>query len=79
MKPFDPKKYMRYIVGFNFYKQDSLRLIFLRGANATDPKVILEGDYADSRRIVSIQSPEDFKRKEPELKKIIRELIGQME
>ena len=78
-KPFDPKKYMRYIVGFNFYKQDTLRLIFLRGANATDPKEILEGDYADGRRIVSIQSAEDFKRKEPDLRKIIRELIGQME
>ena len=78
MKPFDPKKYMRYIVGFNFYKQDSLRLIFLRGANAADPKGIMEGDYADGRRIVSIQSPEDFRKKEPELKKIIRQLVMQM-
>lgn len=79
MKPFDPKKYMRYIVGFNFYKQDTLRLIFLRGANAADPKGIMEGDYADGRRIVSIQSSEDFKKKEPELKKIIRQLAAQME
>lgn len=78
MKPFDPKKYMRYVVGFNFYKQDTLRLIFLRGANAADPKGIMEGDYADGRRIVSIQSPEDFKKKEPELKKIIRQLVAQM-
>ena len=37
MKPFNPKEYKRYIVGFNFYKQDTLRLIFLKGADATDP------------------------------------------
>jgi hypothetical protein len=78
MKPFDPKEYKRYIVGFNFYKQDTIRLIFLRGADASDPKGILEGDYKDGRRILSLKGIPDVKSKEADLKKIIKELIKQM-
>ena len=79
MKPFDPKEYKRYLVGFNFYKQDSLRLIFLKGATANDPEGILEGDYKDGRRIASFKSIGDWKYKETALKKIILELIQHME
>lgn len=79
MKPFDPKTYKRYIVGLNFFKQDTIRLIFLRGADATDAKGILEGDYKDGRRLVSITGPEDLKKKEPELKKIIKQLVKLMD
>ncbi len=32
MKPFQPKEYKRFIVGFNFFKNDCVRLIFLKGA-----------------------------------------------
>lgn len=69
MKPFDPKEYKRYIVGFNFYKQDTLRLIFLKGTTATDSEAILEGDYKDGRRIASFKSITDWKNKETALKK----------
>ena len=79
MKPFEPKEYKRYIVGFNFYKQDSLRLIFLRGADATDPTGLLEGDYKDGRRIASFRSIEDVKKNETGLKKIIKDLIKLMD
>ena len=79
MKPFDPKEYRRYIVGFNFYKQDILRLVFLRGADATDKTGLLEGDYKDGRRIMSFTSIEDFKSKEAVFKKIIKELVTKME
>jgi hypothetical protein len=79
MKPFEPKTYKRYIVGFNFFKQDCIRLIFLRGADASDPKEILEGDYKDGRRLVSIISYADLKKKEPELKKIIKQLVKLMD
>ena len=75
MKPFNPKEYKRYIVGFNFYKRDTIRLIFLRGANATDPAGLLEGDYKDGRRIVSLKSVDDLKGKEKELKSIIKQLV----
>lgn len=38
MAPFHPKDYKRYIVGFNLYRKDALRLIFLRGASVADPQ-----------------------------------------
>jgi hypothetical protein len=79
MKPFIAKEYRRYIVGFNFYRQDTVRLIFLRGANATGTTGILEGDYKDGRRIVSLRSMEDVKSKEAALKKIIKQLVKLME
>lgn len=79
MKPFVAKEYRRYIVGFNFYKQDTIRLIFLRGASATDATGILEGDYKDGRRIVSLKGIEDIKSKEAALKKIIKQLVKLME
>ena len=75
MKQFDPKEYKRYIVGLNFYRQDAIRLIFLRGADATDPTGLLEGDYKDGRRIVSLKSIDDLKNKEGELKKIVKQLL----
>lgn len=75
MEPFDPKTYKRYIVGFNFFKQDCVRLIFLRGADAKDPNGILEGNYADGRRLLLIRSLEDLKEKEKDLKRIIKELV----
>lgn len=75
MKPFDPKTYKRYIVGFNFFKQDCVRLIFLRGAEVKDPKGILEGKYADGRRLLLIRSLEDLKEKEKDLKNILKQLV----
>jgi hypothetical protein len=75
MKPFNPKEYKRYIVGFNFYKQDAVRLIFLRGAEAADTTGLLEGDYKDGRRIALFKSMEDVKSKEAALKKIIKQLL----
>ncbi|MDP1726245.1 MAG: DUF1801 domain-containing protein [Bacteroidota bacterium] len=79
MNPFEPKEYKRYIVGFNFYQQDTLRVIFLKGANATDPTGLLEGDYKDGRRITTFRSIEDFKSKEKEFKKIIKQLVKLMD
>ncbi len=79
MKPFEPKEYKRYIVGFNLYKQDFVRLIFLRGADVTDDKELLEGAYKDGRRIVSFKSIADVKKSEDELKKTIEALLKLMD
>ncbi len=79
MKPFEPKEYKRYIVGFNFYKQDTIRLIFLRGADADHSSGLLEGEYKDGRRLISFKSLAEIKMKEPALKKIIKELIQLMD
>ena len=75
MKPFNPKDYKRYIVGSNLFKKDTLRMIFLRGANAQDPTNILEGDYKDGRRLLSFKSIDDVKSKEKAMKSIIKELV----
>ena len=76
MKPFNPKDYSRYLVGFNLFKKDCVRLIFLRGAGIADPKNILEGDYKDGRRLTSFKNMADIKNKENELKKILKLLLA---
>jgi hypothetical protein len=75
MKPFKPKEHKRYIVGFNLFKKDCVRLIFLRGASVSDTTGLLEREYKDGRRIASFKSIDDIKGKEKELKKIIKQLV----
>lgn len=78
MKPFEPKEYKRYIVGFVFNRKDCIRMVFLKGANATNKSGILEGDYKDGRRLVVFNSLEDAKSKENDLKRIVKELVKLM-
>lgn len=66
MKTFDPKDYKRYIVGINFFKQDAIRQILLRGSDGNDPGSLLEGNYKDGRRIASFKNIDDFNSKEKE-------------
>jgi hypothetical protein len=75
MSPFNPKDYKRYIVSFNLYRKDTLRIIFLRGASVSDPTGILIGDYKDGRRLALFTSIEDVKAKEKALRNIIKQLI----
>lgn len=75
MTPFNPKDYKRYIVGFNLFQKDCLRLVFLRGASANDTSGLLTGDYKDGRRLASFKSIEDVKSKEKDLKKVIKSLL----
>jgi hypothetical protein len=75
MKPFKPKEYKRYIVGFNLFRKDCVRLIFLRGASVSDPTGLLEGEYKDGRRLLSFKNMTEVKSKEKELKKIIKQLV----
>jgi hypothetical protein len=75
MKPFDPKTYKRYIVGFNFYKQDEIRLIFLRGAEATDPNKLLTGKFIDKRKMISYKDIAQINETRQDLTGIIKDLI----
>jgi len=75
MKPFNPKEYKRYIIGFNLFQKDCIRLIFLTGSKLTDTSKILEGDYKDGRRLVMFRSTADVKKKEKALQKLIKEWI----
>ena len=74
MKAFGPKEYKRFIVGFNFFKKDRVRLIFLRGVLANDPSGLLEGEYKDGRRLALFSSLADVKKRKKDLQKVIRTL-----
>ena len=78
MKPFDAKTYKRYVVGFNFFKQDTLRLIFLRGADVENKKGLLTDDYKDGRRLALFTSVAEVKQHEKEVTRIIKALIKNM-
>ena len=75
MKPFKPKEYKRFIVGFNYFKKDCIRLIFLRGASVNDKSGFLEGDYKDGRRLAIIRNKEELRTRTKELQKIIKILV----
>lgn len=64
MKPFNPKEYKRHIVMFNIAKNNCLRLVFISGAKIEDATGLLEGSYADGRRIAQFKSMEEVKEKE---------------
>ena len=72
MKPFNPKEYKRFIVGFNLYKKDCIRLIFLRGAKVNDRSGLLEGTYADGRRLAMFYDLKDVQSKKKNLQKVIK-------
>jgi hypothetical protein len=78
METFNPKEYKRYIVGFNFFKQDCLRLIFLFGDKLPDPEALLEGNYKDGRRLITFTSIQDVKNKEQLFKKLVKACIAQI-
>lgn len=79
MAPFDPKTYKRYIVGFNFFKDDALRLIFLRGASLNDRSGLLEGDYKDGRRLALFRSIADVEKWKKDMKRMVKELVEGMD
>jgi hypothetical protein len=75
MKPFKPKEYKRYIVGFNFFKKDCIRLVFLRGGLANDKSGLLEGEYVDGRRLAFFHSMEEANAKKKVLQGVVKKLI----
>lgn len=76
MEPFDPKTYKRYLVGFNLFRQDAIRLIFLFGATVSDPNDFLTGKFKDQRRMAVFGSIAEVKSREADLAKVLKELIS---
>ena len=56
MPPFDPKEYRRHLVVFNFYRKDSIRLVFWHGDRTNDKSGLLKGEYPDGRRLATFFS-----------------------
>lgn len=76
MKPFNPKKYKRLIVTFNFFKKDCIRLIFLTGGKLNDTSGLLTGDYTDGRRLALFYNMEDVKNNEKIMQKLIKKWLS---
>src|SRR5215831_10951352 len=75
MEPFNPKEYRRYLVVFNLFKKDCIRLVFWGGAKVKDTSGFLEGDYADGRRLAMFCGMNDVKSKQAKLQKIVKQQL----
>jgi hypothetical protein len=75
MKPFNPKEYKRHIVVFNLHRKDCLRLVLPSGARIGDTSGLLEGDYADGRRLAFFSCMADVESKGPVLQRAIRKWL----
>jgi hypothetical protein len=60
MKPFDPREYKRHLVVLNFYRKDSIRLVFWHGDRAKDKSGFLTGEYPDGRRLATLASAKEL-------------------
>jgi len=76
MQPSDPKKYKRYIVVFNLYQKDCIRLVFPSGARINDTSGLLQGDYADGRRLALFHSLEEVRSQTPRLQQSLRKWLN---
>jgi len=79
MKPSDPKEYKRYIVVSNVYQKNCIRLVFPSGGKLEDKSGLLEGDYADGRRLAMFYGLEDVKSKEKTLQKLVKQWLKMLD
>jgi hypothetical protein len=75
MKPFNPKEHKRYIVVFNLYRKDCIRLVFPSGAKVEDTSGLLEGNYKDGRRLAIFHDVKEVRAKEKALKTVIEKWL----
>lgn len=76
MEVFNAKEYKRDLAVFHLRKKDHILIVFPTGALIPDDSGILEGDYTDGRRMVTIKSAEELKEKKDKLQRVIREWIA---
>lgn len=79
MKPSDPKEYKRYIIVFNLYQKDCIRLVFPSGARIKDTSGFLQGDYADGRRLAFFHNMEEVQSQTKPLQQAIRKWLTLLE
>ena len=75
LPPFNPKENKRHIVVFNFYKQDCIRLVFPSGARVKDKSGLLEGDYADGRRLALFHNMKEVESPKATLQRVVKEWL----
>ena len=79
MKPFNPKEYKRDMIVMNLFKKEFVMLVFPSGAKIDDSSKILEGNYADGRRLLKIHDLAELKKIEKPLKKAIKDWLNKVE
>jgi hypothetical protein len=57
------------------FQKDCIRLVFLSGAKVKDASGLLEGDYADCRRLAMFYDLKDVKSKGKMLQRIIKKWL----
>ena len=75
MKPSNPKEYRRYLIVFNLYQKECIRLVFPSGARVNDKSGLLEGDYADGRRLAHFHNMEEVQSQTKPLQQAIRKWL----
>lgn len=77
LAPSAPKEYNKYLVVFNLFQKDCIRLVFWRGARVKNAAglLLLEGDYADGRRLALFYAMADVKSKTKALRAVVRAQI----
>lgn len=79
MPLFDPKEYRRDIVVLNLHKKDFALLVFPTGAKINDKSGLLEGKFADSRKVIKLRyDVQEIKSKGVALQEIIRDWINKI-
>ncbi|RWY50291.1 DUF1801 domain-containing protein [Mucilaginibacter gilvus] len=76
MASFNPKEYKRHIIVSNFFKQDCIRLVFPSGFLLNDTSGMLEGDYADGRRVALFFNMQDVESRKIALQHFIKNWIS---
>ena len=78
MKTFDPKTYQRDIAVMNL-RNGKILLIFPVGAKIKDNTSILEGNYADGRRVITINNAQELEAKTEALQNVLKEWLRLVE
>lgn len=78
IKAFDAKEYKRDILVMNLRK-DKIMCVMPTGMNIKTNVDILEGDYADGRRMIYFKDLEDIQQKESKLRATIKEWLSLIE
>jgi hypothetical protein len=79
MEQSDPKLYKRYLIVFNLFKRDCIRLVFWGGAKVKDKTGFLQGDYADGRRLALFHGLDDVRSNQKRLHNALKEQLKHLD
>ncbi len=78
LPPTDAKQYRRYLVVFNLYRKNAIRLVFWGAESVDDKSRFLEGDYKDGRRLATFSNLNDVTRAKPKLQRVLKQQLKQL-